>query len=355
MPQKLLFAESPGVALDNLLHEINAPGGVFVLCDTNTYTLVYPRLRNASSILASANIIVTAPGDENKDLQHLTAIWEYLQTHGATRHSLMVNIGGGMITDMGAFAAATFKRGMRWINVPTTVLGAVDAAVGGKTGINFHGYKNELGVFADAEAVLVSSVYFDTLPHAEFLSGYAEMLKHGLLKSREDVIELLNADIRCVEPDSMLSLLRKSVAIKEWIVAEDPYERGLRRALNLGHTFGHAFESLAMRRNSPVPHGYAVAWGLICSLILSHLQLGFDSQLLRQIAAFVERNYGIMPISCNDYDSILELMQHDKKNVACGRISFTLLRSPGEVELGCEVPKADILTTLDLFRDLLHI
>ena len=353
--QNLIFTSSPAAALQTEISRLAPKGGVFVLCDSNTASLVYPLLAQDCPALADAHLIVTDAGDDNKDLAHLSLIWERLQSLGATRHSLMVNIGGGMVTDMGGFAAATFKRGLPFINVPTTLLGAVDAAVGGKTGINFHGFKNELGVFAEATSVIISTCFFATLPPKELLSGYAEMLKHGLLHSTEETSRLINSDIEQIPADQLLSLLEKSVEVKRCIVAQDPHEQGLRKALNLGHTFGHAFESWHLNRHEPVPHGYAVAWGLVCALVLSHLQLKFDATLLRRVASFIERNYGAPALNCRDYDTLIDLMRHDKKNTSASHIQFTLLSQPGAPEIGREASVEDIKTTLDLFRDLLHI
>ena len=228
---------------------------------------------------------------------------------------MVINVGGGVVTDMGGFAAATFKRGIRFINVPTTLLGAVDAAVGGKTGINFNGYKNEVGAFAEAYAVIVSTCYFGTLPADELLSGYAEMLKHGLISNREVYDRLLAYDITDQSQlPALLPLLRESIEVKRAIVREDPTERGIRRALNLGHTAGHSFESAAMESGRPVPHGYAVAWGLVVELILSHLRLGFPSDELHRFAAYIHRHYGARSIDCTANPTLLRFMHHQKKN-----------------------------------------
>lgn len=353
--QSLIFTLTPADNLQAETERMSPRGGIFVLCDENTARLAYPRLAKGCPALEHAHLIVVPTGDSNKNLTNLSRVWEQLQQHGATRHSLLINLGGGMVTDMGGFAAATFKRGMRWINVPTTLLGAVDAAVGGKTGINFHGLKNEIGVFAEAASVIISPIFFDTLPHKELLSGYAEMLKHALLQSKSDTDMLLEHDVTSIDPIQMLELLRRSVAVKQRIVEIDPHEKGLRKSLNLGHTFGHAFESFYMNSDTPVPHGYAVAWGLVCALVMSHLHLQFDASLLRKFAQYVERNYGVPQIRCTHYDSLLDLMRHDKKNTDSTHIQFTLLNAPGSPEIAQEASEDDIKTTLDLMRDLLHI
>ena len=256
---------------------------------------------------------------------------------------------------MGGFAAATFKRGIRFINVPTTLLSAVDAAVGGKTGINFEGYKNEIGAFAPADAVVISTATFATLPTEELLSGYAEMLKHGLLSSAQDYNELLNFDIVNADLDRLLPLLEKSVRVKERIVEEDPREQGIRRALNLGHTAGHAFESLALEREAPVPHGYAVAWGMLVEMILSHLIEQFPSEELYRYATYLkEHGYGTPAITCDDYPRLLALMSHDKKNDTPDHINFTLLSHPGTPLIDRTADNTLITESLDIFRDLIY-
>lgn len=261
-----------------------------------------------------------------------------------------------MVSDIGGFAAATFKRGMHFINIPTTLLGAVDAAVGGKTGINFSGLKNEVGAFAEADSVVINTVFINTLPMQEVLSGYAEMLKHGLLDDKATFAALLQYDITDREdgsdPERLLSLVQRSVGVKKEIVEQDPHERGLRRALNLGHTIGHAFESMAMERNNPVPHGYAVAWGLVVELVISHMLMGFPSDTMHQLAAFVKENYGNYPLDCKDYPHLIELMSHDKKNSSPDAINFTLLSDVGEIHINQTVSPKIITAALDIFRDL---
>ena len=244
--QKILYTNDIARAVVSLVDEMH-PASVHIITDTNVQAKVLP------SLSLTYPVIPTPPGDMAKNIDTLSGIWDCLIRGGATRKSVVINIGGGVVTDMGGFAAATFKRGIRFINVPTTLLSAVDAAVGGKTGINFEGYKNEIGAFAPADAVVISTSTFSALPVTELLSGYAEMLKHGLLSSAATYDELLGFDIVNADLDRLLPLLEKSVRVKERIVTEDPTEKGIRRALNLGHTAGHAFESLALERDTPCP------------------------------------------------------------------------------------------------------
>lgn len=313
MSQQLIFTDSPALELDRVVGDIDPTGRIFILTDDHTASLVLPRLSEESYIARQAQVITIPSGDVNKSLDSLAHIWDCLVDGGATRKSLMINLGGGMVTDIGGFAASTFKRGIRFVNMPTTLLAAVDASVGGKTGINFHGLKNEIGVFSQADAVIISTTYFDTLPVEELLSGYGEMLKHGLLESLDSFNKLMAYDVTARDMKALLPILEENVDVKRRVVEEDPTERGLRKALNLGHTPAHAFESWAMHRQQPIPHGYAVAFGLLVDLILSHMLYGFDSAVLQQYAATLRELYGTLPITCNDYDALIDYMHHARK------------------------------------------
>lgn len=357
MSQKLLFTNHPGNTIDSLVSEI-APNAVFVVVDNNTRAAVLPLLSAMSATVSRATVIECQAGDVNKNVGALSAIWKQLNESDATRSSLVINVGGGMITDMGAFAAATFKRGLRFINVPTTLLAAVDASAGGKTGINFNGCKNEVGAFAEAYAVVISTVFFNTLPRQELLSGYAEMIKHSLIEGKQEFDAVLSYDIDHAldDHDRLLTLIETSVGVKERIVSEDPHEHGIRRVLNLGHTIGHAFESFAMNeRHSPVPHGFAVAWGLVVEMVLSTMNEGFPSDILHRYASYVRNVYGAFAISCDDYPALLALMAHDKKNKCPERINFTLLSDIGKYKIDCEVESEQIKAALDIYRDLMGI
>jgi 3-dehydroquinate synthase len=347
MKQQIIRSNSIAADLSAFLRATDFDG-LFVLTDENTQKHCLPLIQTAPEIAAAKTFSIPA-GDENKNLASLAKVWEFLSTNSATRKSLLVNLGGGMPTDLGGFAAATFKRGIRFVNVPTTLLGAVDAAVGGKTGINFNGLKNETGAFAPAAAVLIDSRFFKTLDKPNLLSGYAEMLKHALLDSPAALTETLHFDLHAVDYPKLNSLLFESVLVKERIVEEDPKEQGIRKALNLGHTFGHAFESLSHEWKHPVLHGYAVAWGLVCELYLSHVKLDFDRDVFTQIIRFVKEHYGTFSLDRRHYPRICELMQHDKKNEA-NAINFTLLKSVGNIAINQTASLQEIEAALDYFR-----
>ncbi len=318
---------------------------LFVLTDTTTVELCWPLVKPLSCFEA-AQLITIGATDENKTLESLAHVWRALQEGGASRHSLLVNVGGGMVTDLGGFAASTFKRGLAYINIPTTLLSQVDASVGGKTGINFGGLKNEIGVFNSARTVILSTDFLHSLDMQNLLSGYAEMLKHGLISDPESWKELLRFDLESIDYNLLGSLVAKSVEVKERIVEEDPTEKGIRKALNLGHTAGHALESLALERGKPVLHGYAVAWGLICELYLSVVKCGFPKDRFRQTVQFIRSHYGNFPLDCKQYDRLFEFMKHDKKNEA-GIINFTLLADIGDIRINQQATKDEIFEMLD--------
>ena len=340
---------------------ICGPDRLFILTDDTTRRLCLPVVEHLEC-LKGAEVITIPSGDIEKSLESVSYVWGELQRLGATRHSLMVNLGGGMVTDLGGFAASTFKRGIHFINIPTTLLAMVDASVGGKTGFNFGGLKNEIGVFANADCVILDTTFLKTLDSENILSGYAEMLKHGLISDQAHWAELLQIDPQPTQEPHTLqhiqALLARSVAVKQHIVEEDPTEKGLRKALNLGHTIGHAFEAMSLAAHhpsttaahQPLLHGYAVAYGLVCELYLSVVKAGFPMDKMRQTVAFINEHYGRMAITCDDYAALLELMAHDKKNTA-GAINFTLLGDIGDIRIDQTASAAEITEALDFYRD----
>ena len=312
---------------------------VFVLTDDNTFKHCFKFIENVRGI-DKERVIVIKSGDINKNIEAVAGVWKFLVNGKADRHSLLINLGGGMPCDLGGFAASTFKRGMPFINIPTTLLAQVDASVGGKTGINFMGFKNEVGIIKQAEHVLLDTSLLKSLDNENMLSGFAEMIKHALLKDDKAFDEILNFDILNPDMTKLGKLVAGSVMIKDYYVENDPFEKNIRKSLNLGHTIGHAFESFAMR-NKPILHGYAVAFGLVAELYLSHLKLGFDINTVNQFAQYVKRVYGTFTIEPSDFDSLYETMTHDKKN-RNGRINFTLLSRIGEVVIDVDCGKEDI-------------
>ena len=264
----------------------------------------------------------------------LSHVWSELQRMGATRHSLIINLGGGMVTDLGGFAASTFKRGIHYINIPTTLLSMVDASVGGKTGINFGGLKNEIGVFNNADCVILDTTFLQTLDQENILSGYAEMLKHALISDEKMWTEHILYSPLISNLSSLTSMIAQSVAVKQHIVTEDPTEKGLRKALN-----------------PPILHGYAVAYGLMVELYLSCVKTGFPTDKMRQTVQFIKEHYGKMTVTCDDYPHLLELMHHDKKNEGTA-INFTLLAGIGDLRINQTATEEEIKEALDFYREI---
>lgn len=349
MEQKVIITNNATEELENIISE-SKNDKFFILTDSNTNKNCLNML-HCSELIANAHIITIKADDTNKNIESTAHVWKELSDNGCTRHSCLINIGGGMVTDLGGFAASTFKRGIDFINIPTTLLSMVDASVGGKTGINFNGLKNEIGVFNDAKAVIIDTAFLKTLDQHNICSGYAEMLKHSLLKDYKMWVQHINFNLYSPDFDPLLNMIKESVEVKERIVSEDPHESGIRKALNLGHTAGHAFESYAMHTNKPILHGYAVAYGIICELYLSHALQGFPLDKMRQTVNFIKENYGRMNITCDDYESLYSLMKHDKKNTG-NEINFTLLKDVGDIKINQTVSKELILESLDFYREI---
>ncbi|WP_295438885.1 3-dehydroquinate synthase [Prevotella sp.] len=322
---------------------------IFILTDQTTHDMCLPKLQNFLCLKGAQSIVIKA-GDTNKTLDSLAEVWTALSQGGATRHSLMINLGGGMVTDLGGFAASTFKRGIDFINIPTTLLAMVDASVGGKTGINFGGLKNEIGVFSDSKFVIINTQFLDTLDHDNICSGYAEMLKHGLISDNKHWAELVGFNLAQPDLAQLQRMVAESIKVKERIVTEDPHEHGIRKALNLGHTVGHALESFAMKHGRPVLHGYAVAYGMVCELYLSARKTDFPTDKMHQTVRFILDHYGRLPYTCDDYPELLELMRHDKKNTS-GIINFTLLGGIGDIRINQTATKEEIEEALDFLRE----
>ena len=322
---------------------------IFVLTDETTQQLCWPKIKNFKALKDCTPIIIKAT-DTHKNLDTLAEVWQALSNGGATRHSLMINLGGGMVPALGGFAASTFKRGIDFINIPTTLLAMVDASVGGKTGINFGGLKNEIGVFSDSRFVIINTQFLDTLDHDNICSGYAEMLKHGLISDEHTWAELVTFDLDTPDLSQLQRMVAESIKVKERIVEADPHEHGIRKALNLGHTMGHAFESFAMRRGTPILHGYAVAYGLISELYMSARKTAFPTDRMHQTVRFIRENYGTFNITCDDYPTLIELMHHDKKNTS-GIINFTLLGNVGDIRINQTANEEEIKEALDFFRE----
>ena len=275
--------------------------------------------------------------ESGKTLETVQKIWDFFFSIGLTRSGVVVAIGGGVLTDIVGFAAATYKRGVDCINVPTTLLAMVDASTGGKTGFNYHGLKNSIGVFAPPVETLIWPGWLQTLPAKEMLNGFAEMLKTGLIEpsnvrsQHSDGLweALLRYDIERMPIEELTPLIRRCVAVKEAIVADDPKEEGLRKVLNFGHTFGHALEELSLSGEAGLSHGYAVLYGMIAELYLSVTKLGCEREVLQQLTQIMLHAYGKPACKCSDRERLIALMKQDKKNERAAEINVTLLEAVG--------------------------
>lgn len=286
--------------------------------------------------------------ESNKTLETVCAIWDFLFDHHATRKTLLVCIGGGIITDLGGFAASTYKRGMDYLNIPTTLLAMIDASTGGKTGFNYKGIKNSIGIIRQPIDTWIEPDFLTSLPAHQLLSGYAELIKTALLDSPNTYHQALTA---LEQNDSLLStsLIEHIVTIKQHIVAQDPQENGLRKVLNLGHTIAHALEeySLAQQPHSPLSHGYAVMYGMVAELYLSVTQLGLNREVLRSLTHTMITYYGRPQCACSDRKELIQWMYDDKKNEQSHAITFTLLRQIGEPVINQIIPEAQIQEALE--------
>lgn len=303
---------------------------IFLLTDEGSRSNCLSILGAALDLIPEANRITIAAGDDAKDYTSALKIWEFLSSHGATRKAILVNLGGGMPCDLGGFCAATFKRGIEFINIPTTLLSQIDASLGGKTGMNLGSLKNEIGVFAKASHVFICPDFLRSLDRENLLSGFAEMIKHALIHDAAELDALLSFDFDNVDYELLHEMVSRSILIKDYFVRTDPFEKGLRKALNFGHTFGHAFETFGMRHNCPVLHGIAVGFGMACELQLSVSKAGLAPVRGAAIIKRIDELYGTPNATMADADELVELMRHDKKNDGKG-INFTLLPKVGEV------------------------
>lgn len=325
-------------------------GKVFLATESTMNELWLPKFDAFFKEMEIQKVVIPA-GEKNKKIESVEKIWEFLSSKGCDRKSLLINIGGGMLTDLAGFAATTFKRGIDFLNVPTTLLSQVDASVGGKTGINFNGLKNEIGTFKEPIAVIINTDFLLTIDRHNFISGFAEMIKHGLIHNPEHLEELKHFDFENIDYDLLQEIIRHSVNVKEYFVANDLTENNIRKALNFGHTVGHAFESYAMQQNRPVLHGYAVAYGMIAELYLSVKMCGFLDPKLEELTRWMLDIYGKFEIKDEDFEPLYQLMTHDKKNDS-GRINFTLLPEIGKIEINQNCDKELIFEALDFYRKI---
>jgi 3-dehydroquinate synthase len=323
---------------------------LFILVDENSLQHCLPQLVSRVKKLAEAEIIELESGERNKTIEVCLNVWRVLGELGADRQSLLINLGGGVITDMGGFIAATFKRGIAFVNVPTTLLAQVDASVGGKTGVDLDGLKNEVGAFADPKELFVYPGFLRSLPRKQMLAGFAEALKHGLVAEKDYWEKLIS--INLADDVSWDEIILRSIRIKSEIVESDPFETGKRKVLNFGHTVGHALESFFLEGGeSSLLHGEAVVVGMICESWMSNQLAGLKENELEEITHALLELYGAVDIDSMADHRLIELMRHDKKNES-GVINFTLLDGIGKPVINKKAVATDIIDALNYYRTI---
>jgi 3-dehydroquinate synthase len=320
----------------------------FILTDENTAVHCLPAIKDQLGDMDNYDLIEINAGEESKDIDFCIGIWKMLIDFGADRKSLMINLGGGVISDMGGFAASTFKRGIDFVHVPTTLLSQVDASVGGKTGIDIDSIKNIVGTFTQPKAVFIAYDFLKTLPQRQILSGLAEMLKHGLIMDAAYWNTLKTSDLS--QPSE--ELIHWSIEIKNKVVIEDPTEQSIRKALNFGHTIGHAVETNSLLTDkNPLTHGEAIAIGMICEAYLAHKKTGLSSNELAEIVEVINGLYPKYPLKETSYEVLLALMMKDKKNQS-GKINCTLLDRIGQCNLDNICTDAELCESLSYYIGL---
>ena len=322
----------------------------FILVDDNTYIHCLPLLLDMIPGLRHATVIKIKSGEEHKNINTCVQIWEELEKHHAERSSILFNLGGGVICDMGGFVASTYKRGMGFIHLPTTLTAMADASIGGKTGIDLNNIKNEIGLFAFPKGIYVYHDFLKTLSERQLLSGFAEMLKHGLIADKEYWDKLTTKDNP--EEQDLELLIDESIRIKQTIVDDDPWDTGKRNILNFGHTIGHAIESYSLKHDEdPLLHGEAVAIGMVIESYLSHEMKKLSTHDLHLITAEILSHFKPYPIDKENISEIMKLMSHDKKSKH-NLLKFVLLNKIGEAEWNATCDEKLILNAFEYYINL---
>lgn len=349
LPEYNIYIGDTWNTVNEFLNERNY-SKIAVIIDENTeqYCLsVFKEKTNLSDFI----LIKIKSGEQHKTIETCREIWQKMMSEDMERRSLTINLGGGVIGDMGGFCASTFKRGMDFVQMPTTLLSQVDASIGGKLGIDFNRVKNSIGVFRNPQAVFIEPEFLKTLSKREIRSGFAEIIKHSLIADSENWNQLQT--VQNLEKVNWTEFLKPSLLIKKRIVEEDPFEKGIRKALNFGHTIGHAVESMALDSDSPLLHGEAIAIGMICETYLSHKILGLSNKDLESIIRFFARFYDARSLNENDFSDLLDLMKKDKKNENRA-INFSLINPIGHSVINQTADEALIRESLAFYNNCIQ-
>ncbi|WP_194777200.1 3-dehydroquinate synthase [Pararhodonellum marinum] len=317
-----------------------------IITDTHTVEACYPLIKG--QLPKDHHLYAFPAGEINKNLDTCSHIWEWMTEAGFDRKAMIINLGGGVTGDMGGFCASLYKRGVRFVNIPTSLLSQVDASVGGKLGVDFNGLKNHIGVFSEPETVLISEEFLKTLPEAELKSGYAEVIKHGLIRNADYFHSL---KFTKWQKQNWRDIIEKSVSIKRDVVEKDPKESGLRKILNFGHTLGHAFETFYLNTKHHLLHGEAIAVGMIAEAYLSHTHMAMPKDQLEEIKEALLRVFGKFNFPESNVLSITELCSQDKKNEG-KTINFSLLKKIGQCEYNIAVSKKEIAAAIQFYHSL---
>lgn len=333
-------------AIEKSVNKFSKYRHIFLITDENVKEFCLPVLKAKLPNLVIDGVITTKSGEENKSLGQLAYIWNELTRLNACRDDLIINLGGGVVTDIGGMAAATFKRGLDFINYPTTLLGMVDAAIGGKTGIDFEGFKNQVGLFVNPKHVIIDPVFLATLEKKQWQSGFAEVLKYGLIMDRE-LWQRLEGN-RYDEVEDWSILIIKAARDKIDLVRFDTLEKGIRKNLNFGHTIGHALESFYLKSENPVTHGMAIAAGIICETWISSQIFSIECTKLRSVVKMIDNNFARFNFNKNDIPAIMEIMKQDKK-MRGFKQNFSLIRKIGKAVYEIEVDNSIIVQSLEFY------
>ena len=321
---------------------------IFFLVDNNPKKHCLALFLEHFPDLEDAPVLCMEAGEEYKHLGSCEKIWQQLSDLGADRKSLLINVGGGVVTDLGGFVAAAFKRGIDFVNVPTSLLSMVDASVGGKTGVDFNGLKNQIGVITHPKLVLIDTQYLNTLPAEEYRSGYAEMLKHGIIQDPDYFSEL--SEFKPLDQSTIVDHIHHSVAIKNKVVQQDLNESNFRKILNYGHTLGHAIETycLTQPHKENLLHGEAIAVGMVMEAYLASQHCGFAIDSAEEIRRVFLGIFPKVDFSKSDREAILALLKYDKKN-SHGKTKFVLLHEIGQPAIDIEVSAENLNAAFDFY------
>jgi 3-dehydroquinate synthase len=344
IPSSIILTKECPLAIRSLFAD-KAYSKIGVLVDENTESLCYPLVKTE---IPEHNVIKIPSGEEHKNLDTCSEIWQAMTNFGFDRRSVLINLGGGVIGDMGGFCAATFKRGINFINIPTTLLAQVDASIGGKLGIDFEGYKNHIGVFRDPDLVIVDPMFLDTLDIRELRSGFAEIIKHCLIADAEYLVEVTREPI---ENQDWGKHIAHSLRVKSKVTMEDPFETGLRKILNFGHTIGHAVESYFLNTPQKLLHGEAIAIGMICEAYLSMKKTKLPAQEMQKTTDLLKKIFGKHRIETSSYPDISKLTLQDKKNSG-GEVKAALLEKIGKCTYDIPIDEGDINSALDYYNSI---